>query len=353
MSPLLLALALSAQAPSTALLPVVGVGLGLEDLSRADRELRREAERVLGAELQREAVTRARLEAAAARSLRCDRAAAFSARPGEPPPLDCLIQEGVVCEAEKVVVAEVSRSGGGAARLALLVVDVRGATLLHQVVVLGMLDAGHWSDGVSRLADAERAGATLEARGAPQGVRWRIDGVEANAPPWRLIAGRHLLAANADGFVAREQAIDLASGAAEVVSFPLEAVPPPPPPAAPLPAPPAPEPAVAWPAFLGGGAALALGVAAVGIGLVPRVAYGNDAAELFALDAAANADPSSIESQGAEIATVRARAEQDAAAWNTWGQPSVLLGTALLGVGGGVVIGALLAVPLAVDEATP
>ena len=86
---------------------------------------------------------------------------------------------------------------------------------------------------------------------------------------------------------------------------------------------------------------------------MPRVAYGNDAAELFALDAAANADPSSIESQGAEIATVRARAEQDAAAWNTWGQPSVLLGTALLGVGGGVVIGALLAVPLAVDEATP
>ncbi|MBI1946298.1 MAG: hypothetical protein HYS27_11405 [Deltaproteobacteria bacterium] len=354
MAPLLLALALTAQAPSTALLPVVGVGLSLDELTRLDRELRREAERALGAELQRETVTRARLDAAAARGLRCDRAAPFAVRPGEAPSLDCLVQEGVVCEAERVLVAELARAGGEV-RLMLLAVDVRGGTLTRQVVVRGKLDAEHLSDGVGRLADAERASAKLDARGAPPNAAWRIDGADASPPPWTLAAGRHLVAASAEGFVAREQAVDLASGATEVLELSLAAIPPPaaPPAVPPSPAAPSPSLTVAWPAVIGGAAAASLGVTLAGLGLVPRIAYGADVAELEALDAALREDPASIEGRASEAATLHARAETDAAAWSTWGLPSVLLGTALFGVGVGVAVGALVAGPLGPNEAGP
>ncbi len=113
-----------ARADSVALLPAVGDGVALDDLARIiDQRVRRGAEKAFGDKLQRGASTRKNLDDAAGRGLGCDRAGVFA--PGAV--LDCVVQAGVVCNAETGGPHELVVSADGFAAATFPVVVESGA----------------------------------------------------------------------------------------------------------------------------------------------------------------------------------------------------------------------------------
>ena len=103
-----------------ALVPVLGVGLAADEVARDETLIRREVDAHFGARSVAGADVHARLDQAASVGLQCDRA-----------DVACLVQLGVVCQADVVLlpVLDGSHTGGAAAgaTFALRLVDVGDA----------------------------------------------------------------------------------------------------------------------------------------------------------------------------------------------------------------------------------
>ena len=306
---------------------VVGEGVRAADLVKLDGDVRAA---VTGA--QAADVTNARMASAAAHGLRCDVRA-----------VDCLVQTGVVCGVDKVILADVDGS-----RLALTVVDVAEGRAIHRAI--GTVD--HIAAAVSALAAPSSSATRLEVNGAPPVSVSVDDGKPAPAPFVRtdVAAGSHVLRYDAPGHVARTETVIVLLGEPTHVVASAG----PPVPAAstsstsPSSAPSASSSSAAttsagpssslWIAS-GGAAVLALGVAAVVVGIVPYAQRGaaGDQLRVFAA-APGTLDAATVK----EIQGVRRQYDGADASWQSWGAPVVGVGLVLVGLGAGAAAAALL-----------
>ncbi|MBI1948806.1 MAG: hypothetical protein HYS27_24175 [Deltaproteobacteria bacterium] len=264
---LVLSLLIACQSPPVALVPSVGDGLAVHELTPIDAAARRAFAARPGA--LDDATVRARYDAARANGLGC----ALTE-------LECLVQVGVVVGAEQVVLVR-ARPGG----VTLAVVDVTSARWLRKVEAPLGSDLG---------ASLQAALTALD--GAPP---WVEPDVATSAPPSAPTAGSPLVAIGA-----------------------------------------------------GSGVAL-LGAAAVAVGAWPFLQASSAGAGLTSLDAEARDVGTAREGYATDVADTRAVFDAGKTAWDGWGQPLVVVGAAFVGIGAGVVAGALLTPAPGVAAAAP
>jgi hypothetical protein len=107
----------------------------------------------------------------------CDRGAAVRAAPV----LDCLLQAGLVTEADPILAVRLEKLGDGKARLTLLRVNVAGAAVDRSVVRSGPLDDKLVSSSLALLFGQGDTKGALGVNATPAGARVLVDGTEATS----------------------------------------------------------------------------------------------------------------------------------------------------------------------------
>jgi hypothetical protein len=350
-----LALGLAAQTPSPdapaptgaplAVLPLRAEDLQLNEVVRLDGLLR-DAGAKAGYVAQSPQETTALLEAAQALGVQCDLGVpACGAEVGRAAAVDRIVV------GHAALVAAGADHPGGVGIEASLVDANNGATLRHVTALLPREpDAQRAAfDAVARgLFDAAPGTSWLVVTGAPAGATISVDGIDIGAlplgrPVTGAVAGVHVVAARAHGYLPWVRAVTSAPGEPALVDVALRVDP-----AAqkevvsPL------QVGLVW-GLAGTGAALAVGGAVTAaIGSQPWFAYSaaNDA--LRSLQAGPD--------QPAQAARLHADASDAADAWASWGSPTTIAGAVIGGLGlvagaGGVVWA--LSLPDEEDATTP
>lgn len=176
-------------ARTVALLPLLGSGLALDELTTADAAIQREVDARYGERSLPAAVVRERLEEGAKRGLRCDRSLE-----------SCQAQLGIVCDTELVLIASLKptslNDAGGGFALVLRVVDVAEAAQLAFAASMypGLPSSADIKKLIAKLDQPEARKAFLVVAG-PSGAPVVVDGAPRGSlplpKPLELAMGRH------------------------------------------------------------------------------------------------------------------------------------------------------------------
>jgi hypothetical protein len=189
----------SAPALADTALIVIGDGTTAADLERVESEVRAGA----GMSLQAADVTKSRLAGVVGRGSGCDLRS-----------IDCLVQLGVVCGTEQLMLADVAQ-GEGARSIALTLVDVNAGKAKRRARGTSVADA---IGALGRPA----ATTTRVSIAGPAGTQVEIDGNVAGKIPFTrtdVTPGPHTLRLTVPGKPAREQKLDVLLGEETKVSL--------------------------------------------------------------------------------------------------------------------------------------
>jgi hypothetical protein len=328
-------------ARTVALLPLLGSGLALDELTSADAAIQREVDARYGARSLPAAVVRERLEDGAKRGLRCDRSLE-----------SCQAQLGIVCDTDLVLIASLTPVGGvGGFTLSLRLVDVAEAAQLAFATSTypGLPSAPDVKKLIAKLDLPEARKAFLLVTG-PSGAPVVVDGAARGSLPWpkpiELANGRHEVVVHTDPLfttttsLRRGERTDVAAPPAAVAARLPDDVagPADPPPDGATPSTDAgPPPRML--AIGGGGALAALGGAAVLAGLIPWLNYAGGAESLAEHERLSRDDPEYLtEERVVSIQETRIQYDEGKAAWDTWAPIAVATGSAALVVGATILV---------------
>jgi len=326
---------------SLALLPIVGSGLGADELARIQKVVQAAVdERYTTRAIPGDAV-RSRLDAGSTKGLHCDR--------GE---IDCIVQLGIVARADQVILATLGPKGA-AVELAVRLVDVGNGEQLAYAAgpVGGEPTIAEVSALLAALDDLPARTTRVELTG-PEGALVVVDGNNLGALPYPaltdLAPGKHTV--SIIGTLRHDATIDVRRGETLIVDAPA---------AEPLvQIPQGPNGGLArggsgakntgtgtssstlpWIGVASGGAAVIVGGAGVVVGVTPRLAYQSAATRLSQIENDVGNNHDALVHRKSDIDDARTdlnNAEHD---WQLWGAPLLVAGAVVLGVGA-VVAGA-------------
>ncbi len=332
-----------ARAETVALVPLLGSGLGADELADDEKLVRAEVDAHFGKKSIPAATVQTRMAEAVQIGLRCDRST-----------IVCLVQLGVVCKADRVLLAIVTPAAtrDDTGQLAFRLVDVGAATQIAYASrsIQGAPRAPDVSALLGALELPSARALSVDVRG-PTGVHVLIDGAERavlplHAPLTDVAAGKHelrLISADATDVVA----IDVRAGEPVVVDVPhhsttttttplattdLTTTPATPPPTASLP--------MSTILVTAGGVVAAAGVVGVVVGSLPFFEHEGAVDELNRLDATVGTSAAKLRDNAPAIRDARERLDASADDWNTWGLATVIGGSVAVVVGAGVAAGA-------------
>lgn len=294
--------------------------LQLNDVNRLNQMVRQRAEMRGGFAVEEERATNEIVEAALRLGLDCDIN-----------DVACATRIGKLADVPWVLLGAAVGDVRGRIGLDLRVVDVAKGAQLRRVSGLVPVDLDAQVaafDGLLAALFSTSPQPTLAVVTTPTGADVVVNGqargtTPLGAPIDGLAPGEHVVSVRKKGFLPKDQLVHLSEGELADLGVTL-AVDPEAMSTGPTPLEVAvPFTAAGVSALIGTGGAVALGV-----GLLPWFAHEGHAADF----AAAEGDRSSPGYPDA-VRAARAGMDREAAAWSEWGQPSVVVGSALLGVG--------------------
>ena len=272
----------------------------------------------------------------------------------------CLVQLGIVCQADTVLVASIaptSATGSGDGRLTMSLRSVDVIEGQQRAFASLVVPASPLPEEVSALLatlDQPAAQAlSLQVR-VPAGAAVLVDGAARGAlplpTPLTVTIGKHEVRVNsAPAYVV---IVEVRPGEPVEVSAPVlapelapvlepEAVPPSPVGAIAVSPSDARAPSLAWPVTIAAASVTAIGAVALVVGLLPFVGYQGHAATLERLEADIGADSAKLALRLDEVTAERAALDADADAWNSYGLAVAVACGAVVLVGASTAIGAL------------